>query len=51
MYYFSPPVTRDAYHLIREKLALLWAGLFQVVGKPGESLAMIWPVGAWAREN
>ena len=49
VYYFSQRVTRDAKRLISKKLALLWTGPYQVVRKPGESLATIKPLGHWAR--
>ena len=49
VYYFSPRVTRDANHWISKKVALLWTGPYQVVGKPSESLATIRPMGHWAR--
>ena len=47
--YFLPRVTRDADNRISKKLALLWTGPYQVVGKPSESLATLQPMGNWAR--
>ena len=44
-----PRVTRDADNRISKKLALLWTGPYQVVGKPSESLATLQPMGHWAR--
>ena len=47
-------MTQDADHLIRKKLALLWTGPYQVVGKLSESLATIQPMTpgiVWAQQK
>ena len=47
-------MTQDADNLIRKKLALLWTGPYQVVGKLSESLATIKPMTpgiVWAQQK
>ena len=51
VYYFSPRVTRDDDNRISKKLALLWTGPYQVVGKPSESLATLQPMRHWAQSD